>query len=120
MSNRILAVDDEPKWLAFAQQDLGSEFEVEVTTDLETTLELLADNYYDLIITSSRKLDVLKAIHETHPQERVVVSTGQPTTGEAIKSYRLGALDYFAKDFRVNVMCKKIRETLNKPVILII
>jgi len=45
----------------------------------------------------------------------VIVATGQPTTREAIDTYRLGALDYFPKDFRSEVISTKIREALQKP-----
>ena len=114
MTTHILAVDDEPRWLAFAQDDLGANFDVEVASDLETTLALLKKKSYDLIISSSRRLDVLKAINEKYPEERVVVATGQPTTREAIDIYRLGALDYFAKDFRRDVISTKIREAIQK------
>jgi DNA-binding NtrC family response regulator len=83
---------------------------------LKTTLELLKRRSYDLIIVSSRKLDVLKVVTEKYPEERVVVATGQPTTHEAIAMYRLGVLDYFAKDFRPEVISAKIYEAIHKTV----
>jgi DNA-binding NarL/FixJ family response regulator len=89
---------------------------VEIATNLEEALAKLKKNRYDLIIASSRRLDVLEAINEKFPEKRVVVATGQPTTREAISIYRLGALGYFAKDFRREVMSEKIREAIQKPV----
>ncbi|MFN8456330.1 MAG: response regulator [Anaerolineae bacterium] len=115
MTARILIIDDEPKWMQFARDDLGATFEVEVAPDLETALAKLDDNRYDLIIASSRRLEVLEAIRESYPEKRVVVATGQPTTREAISMYRLGALDYFAKDFRREAVSEKIREAMTKP-----
>ncbi|MFN8456326.1 MAG: response regulator [Anaerolineae bacterium] len=115
MLTRILTVDDEPKWLAFTQANLDAGFEVETASDLATTLAKLKSSPYDLIIASSRQLDILKAISADYPDRRVVVATGQPTTQEAIKTYRLGALDYFPKDFRPEVISAKIREALQKP-----
>jgi len=114
MPARILIVDDEPRWLNFAREDLEVIFEVDVATNLETTLAQLKQKPYDLIIASSRRLDVLEAISQLYPQEPVVVATGQPTTREAISSYRLGAMDYFAKDFRPEVVSGKAREVLKK------
>ncbi|MBI1881078.1 MAG: response regulator [Chloroflexi bacterium] len=116
MKTRILIIDDEPKWMQFARDDLGTSFEVEVATDLETALTKLKENRYQLIIASSRRLDVLEAIRAAYPEQRLVVATGQPTTREAINIYRLGALDYFAKDFRSEVLSQKIREAIKKPV----
>jgi DNA-binding NtrC family response regulator len=115
MSPSILTIDDEPKWLAFIREQLGKMFNVEVASNLEATLSLLNKKTFDLIIASSRRQDVLKAINENYPQERVIVATGQPTTKEAIETYRLGALDYFPKDFRAEVISAKVQEALQKP-----
>ena len=65
---------------------------------------------------SSRRLDVLQAISKEYPQKKVVVVTAQPDTREAINMYRLGALDYFAKDFRREVVSEKIRGAIQKPI----
>jgi DNA-binding NtrC family response regulator len=116
MKIRILIIDDEPKWMQFARDDLGATFEVEVAIDLKTALAKLKENRYELIIASSRRLDVLEAIRKEYPQKRIVVATGQPTTREAISMYRLGVLDYFAKDFRREVVTQKIYEAIQKPV----
>ena len=115
MNARILVVDDEPRWLDFARDDLGAAFEVEVATDLETALAKLKKNLYDLVIASSGRLNILEAITNQFPRKRLVVATGQPTTREAITMYRLGAMDYFAKDFRSEVVSEKIHEALQKP-----
>jgi DNA-binding NtrC family response regulator len=112
---RILVVDDEPRWLDFARDNLGTAFEVEVATDLETALAKLKKNLYDLIIASSGRLNVLEAITNQFPRKRLVVATGQPTTREAITMYRLGAMDYFTKDFRSEVVSEKIHEAIQKP-----
>ena len=114
MPTRILVIDDEPGWLNFARDDLGTAFEVEVATDLETALAKLKKDLYDLIIAGSGRLNVLEAITKQFPRRRLVVATGQPTTGEAITMYRLGALDYFAKDFRRQVVSDKIHEAIQK------
>jgi len=116
MKARILIIDDEPRWIDFAKDDLGMLFEVEVADNLEIALSKLKKDRYDLIIASSRQLDVLEVIRKGYPEKRVVVATGQPTTREAIDVYRLGVLDYFPKDFRDKVVSEKIREAIKKPV----
>lgn len=115
MIARILIIDDEPGWLDFTRDDLGTTFEIEIATDLETALAKLEEDRYDLVIASSRRLDVLEAINERFPEKRVVVATGQPTTREAITVYRFGVLDYFAKDFRREVVSEKIQNAIQKP-----
>jgi DNA-binding NtrC family response regulator len=102
--------------MQFARDDLSAIFEVEVAADLETALAKLKKNRYDLIIASSRQQHVLEVIRDVYPKKRVVVATGQPTTREAINMYRLGALDYFPKDFRREVVSQKIHEAIAKPV----
>ncbi len=116
-SPRILIVDDEPRWLDFfSHDDLDAMFDVEIATTLEAALEELGkENHFELIIVSSRCPDVLEMLQKQHPDKRVVVATGHPTTREAIKMYRLGALDYFAKDLRYEVVSEKINEALQKP-----
>ena len=110
---RILIIDDEPKWLDFTQDDLGAMFDVEIAKTFEDALEKLGKkNHFELIIVSSRCPDVLKMLQEQHPDKHVVVATGQPTPREAIRMYRLGARDYFAKDFRRNILSQKILAAL--------
>jgi DNA-binding NtrC family response regulator len=116
-THRLLIVDDDPRWIQFAEVDLGEAFEVNVATGLENVLARLRQNHYDLIIVSSRRLDVVKLIHTQFPQKRVVVATGQETVGEAINAYRLGVYDYFAKDFRSEIISQKLDEAIQKPVV---
>ena len=95
MSTRILIIDDEPRWISFVRNNLGTLFEVEVATNLKVALTKLRENHYKLIIAGSRCLDILQIFNKKYPEKRFVVATGQPTTREAIDVYRLGALDYF-------------------------
>lgn len=111
---RILIIDDEPRWIEFAKGALDK-FVIEVAPDLETALAKLEDNRYDLIIASSRRLNVLEVIAERYPDKRRVVATVRPTTREAISAYRLGALDYFAKSFLPDDVSDKVSEAIKKP-----
>lgn len=115
--HRLLIIDDDPRWIQFAKADLGEAFEVSVATDLENVLTRLRQNQHDLIIVSSRRMDLVEIIHNQFPQKRIVVATGQETVGEAINAYRLGVFDYFAKDFRSEIITKKLFEAIQKPVV---
>jgi len=116
MTARVLIIDDEPRWVNFVRDNLGVEYEVDIATSFEDALATLRKGgCYDLLIVSSRWLDILEAIAKEYPDKRVVVATGQPTTGEAITVYRFGILDYFAKDFRFDVVSEKIQEAIKKP-----
>lgn len=98
MTTRILIIDDEPRWIEFARQDLGG-FEIIVATNIEEALAELEADQFALVIASSRRLDVLETIRERYADKRVVVTTVQPTTQEALSAYRLGAVRYCTKSF---------------------
>jgi DNA-binding NtrC family response regulator len=115
MRVRVLIIDNDPGWIEFTESKLGKLFEVEVATDLETAMALLKEGRYDLIVTSSDRLNVLEILLRKYPQKRVVVATERPSVPEAIRTYRLGALDYFEKDLRQEVVSQRIQEAIRKP-----
>jgi DNA-binding NtrC family response regulator len=115
MTTRILMIDDEPNWIEFIRGNLGPRFVVEVANDLETALAMLDKKSYKLIIASSRRLDLLKSIREQCPAARMVVATAQETTSEAINTFRLGAVDYFPKDFQRESVSNTIRNAIQIP-----
>ena len=111
MKTRILIIDDEPRWIDFVRSDL-SKFEIVVAPDTETALAELEKDRFDLVIASSRRLDALEAIAKKHSDKRVVVTTIQPTTQEALTAYRLGALRYFAKSFSRRDLFNRVRDVI--------
>jgi len=111
MKTRILIIDDEPRWIDFAKNDL-SKFEIIVAHDAEVALAELAADQFDLVIASSRRLDVLKVIAEKYSDKQVVVTTVQPTTQEALTAYRLGAMRYFAKSFGRRDLFNRVEEII--------
>ncbi len=111
MTTRILLIDDEPRWINFAQNDLvEGRFDIVVAADLETAIEKLEENKYDLVIASSRRLDVLEIIKERFSDKKVIITTVQPSVKEALTSYRLGARGYFAKSFGQNDLLNHVEE----------
>jgi DNA-binding NtrC family response regulator len=114
MTIRILIVDDELHWINFAQDDLGG-FEIVVARSRDEALKFLEENKFDLVIASSRRLDVLGTIAEKYSDKRVVVTTVRPTPEEAITAYRLGALRYFAKSFRRSDLLARVSEVISIP-----
>lgn len=109
MRARILIIDDEPRWLDFAKGDLGK-FEIVVAADAKTAIDELEADQFDLVIASSRRLDVLEVIAQKYSDKRVIVTTVQPTTQEALTVYRLGALRYFAKSFSQQGLFDRVKE----------
>jgi DNA-binding response OmpR family regulator len=111
MKARILIIDNEPRWLDFARNDLGK-FEIVVAPDSATALAELEADQFDLVIASSNNLDILKEISEKFADKRVVVTTIRPNTREALDAYRLGAMRYFPKSFSPKDLLNRVREVI--------
>ncbi len=111
MRARILIIDDEPRWISFVKSNLDK-FEIDVAPDKETALTKLDASQFDLVIASSRRLDVLEIIRAKYADRLVVVTTLQPTTHEAASAYRLGAKRYFPKSFNTRDLFDHIREVI--------
>ena len=111
MKTRILIIDNEPRWIEFAKSDLCN-FEIVVARDTDTALAELEADQFDLVIASSRRLDVLEIIAEKYSDKQVVVTTVQPTTQEALTAYRLGARRYFAKSFGSQDLFEHVRDVI--------
>src|SRR5512135_551268 len=99
MKQRVLIVDDEPRWLEFARRELGTQYDVEVASELPVAVDKICTGQYDLVIVSARRLDTLERIGHECPTQRVIVTTIRQTTQEASRAYRLGAARYFPKSF---------------------
>jgi DNA-binding NtrC family response regulator len=115
MKQRILIVDDQPEWLKFAQDELR-EYKLEVAKSSKAALQKLEKKHYDLIISNIRRLDVLQAIAEKHPDNYVVVMTISPSTREAATAYRLGAMDYFPRSFNPQYVLAVVEEAMRKAI----
>ena len=112
MKARVLIIGDEPRWIDFVKSDL-SKFEIVVAPDTETALAELEANRFDLVIASSRRLDALEIIARKYSDKRVVVTTVNPTTQEALTAYRLGAIRYFAKSFSRRDLFNRVRDVVS-------
>jgi DNA-binding NtrC family response regulator len=111
MTAHILIIDDEPRWISFAKSELSKfdVFEICVARDAETALVFLEDSRFDVVIVSSRRLDVLQTIIEEHDKPFLVTTT-KPTTHEALAAYRSGAARYFAKSFGDRYLFNHVRK----------
>ena len=112
MKTRILIIDDEPRWINFAKSDLPK-FDIIVANDVKAALAELEADQFDLVIASSRRLDVLEVITQKYSGKKVVVTTVQPTTQEALAAYRLGAMRYFAKSLGRRDLLNRVKEAIS-------
>jgi DNA-binding NarL/FixJ family response regulator len=110
---RILIIDSEPRWIEFAKRDLVI-FEIVVAKTEEEAIAELEQDKFDLVIASAASLEILKIISEKYSEKKVVVTTVQPTTQEALQAYRLGAVRYFPKSFSQQDLLNNVIEVLPK------
>jgi DNA-binding response OmpR family regulator len=108
MKIRILVIDNEPRWINFAQDDLGG-FEIVVAHDLDAARKELKENQFDLVIACSEYLPILEEISGRFSDKRVVVTTVKPNTQEALDGYRKGAKRYITKSFREKDLLRNVR-----------
>jgi DNA-binding NarL/FixJ family response regulator len=110
---RILIIDSEPRWIEFAKRDLGV-FEIVVAKTEEEAIAQLDEDQFDLVIASAASLEILKVISEKYSEKKVVVTTVQPSTQEALQAYRMGAIRYFPKSFSQQDLLNNVKEVLPK------
>lgn len=110
MIRRILIIDNEPRWLEFAQRDLIGRYEVEIAKDAVTALEKLRTADYDLIIASTRRLDIVAQIRREYANKPIMVTTIRPTPQEASQAYGLGATRYVSKSFGPSDLYRRVSD----------
>lgn len=117
---RVLVIDDEEVIHASLQRILGRRgHHVDCALSGATALEQLADNQYDLIITDLMMpemdgLQLLERLGDLGVSAPVLMITGYPTIGTAVKALRLGAVDYLAKPFTRKELLAPVNRALRR------
>ena len=107
---RILIVDDESAIRTLLVDVLTDpDYELETANDGADAIEKLEREHFDLVVTDmvmprANGLDVLLASKRLEPDRPVVIITGFPSVATAVKLARLGATDYVAKPFNVDLI----------------
>ncbi|MCF6179304.1 MAG: response regulator, partial [Geopsychrobacter sp.] len=110
----ILVVDDEqgPRESLEAFL-LDLDFQVETAIDVQTAIEHIRQNSFDIIITDKNMpngegqtdeagIQVLKFAAENSPETQVIVTTGYANLENAIQAMKIGAFDYLIKPFSLD------------------
>src|ERR1700687_2386246 len=103
----LLIVDDEPairETCAEVAQQSGMKATAVATA--EEALEVLEHAAVDIVLTDlmlphTSGLELLKRVHDTHPNMPVIVLTQYGTIDSAVAATRVGAIDYVTKPFRI-------------------
>jgi DNA-binding NtrC family response regulator len=72
----------------------------------EEAIEILENTAVDIVLTDlmlphTSGLELLKRVHDTHPNLPVIVLTQYGTIDSAVAATRMGAIDYVTKPFRI-------------------
>ena len=103
----ILIVDDEPtirEACGEVAQQTGMNATMVATA--EEAVEVLENTAIDIVLTDlmlphTSGLELLKRVHDTHPNLPVIVLTQYGTIDSAVAATRMGAIDYVTKPFRI-------------------
>jgi DNA-binding response OmpR family regulator len=114
-SPKILVVDDETQICKSVEKILAkSNYQVTLASSAQEALEKLAKESYSLLISDivmpgRNGLELLKMVKKEWPLTKAVMMTAFASTDTAMKSIRLGALDYIPKPFTP----KELRTTVD-------
>jgi two-component system, OmpR family, response regulator len=114
-SNRILAIDDEPRVLDFVSRALRNEgLDVDVARTGEDGFRLAVARSYDLVILDllmpgTDGVSVLNRILSRKPDQSVIVLSCLTDTTSKVKCLEMGADDYLAKPFALDELLARVK-----------
>jgi DNA-binding NtrC family response regulator len=116
---KILVIDDESIVRISCQRSLSNEgYEVKSASSGHEGIDLLEKEEFNLVLLDIKMpdmdgIDVLKKITSTWPETKVIMITGYSTVEIAVKTLRLGALNYLEKPFTPDTLVETIKEALS-------
>lgn len=116
----ILVIDDDPSvvvWLVDALSEEG--FSPVGETSALHALERLEAESFDMVVSDvempeMRGTELLRAILERCPQQMVLLITAFGSIEIAVEAVRLGAIDFLAKPFKIEVLALALRRALRE------
>jgi two-component system nitrogen regulation response regulator NtrX len=124
MSGHLLLVDDEQgirQSLSAVLQDEGYRI-LAVATGEECLRALEKDRFQlvllDVWLKGIDGLDVLRRIHEEHPETVVVMISGHGTVETAVRATKMGAFDFLEKPLSIEKTLVAVKNALEHQVLL--
>ena len=113
----ILIVDDQEIIRDFLYEVLIEDYEVNAVTDGDEAIDELSQKKYDLIITDLKMErvqgeEVVKFVHETEPDSKVIVISGYSSLYSVSQSVNNGAFAFLSKPFSI----KKLLSTVTAAI----
>ena len=118
-SYRILVVEDDPEMLSLLTDELSDEgYAVTQAPDGADASLKIAHETFDLVVTDMKMpnmggLDLLSAVQESRPGIPVIMITAFGDRSSFIDAYKMGAVDYISKPFRMLDLKNAVKKALN-------
>ncbi len=116
---RLLLVEDDPLLGEALQETLTAKgFYLRLARTGAEALAALSDESFDVVLQDVRLpdidgLDLLQHLLQQQPQLQALVMTGQATIDMAVKAMKLGAFDFIAKPFSIDILLLKLERVLD-------
>ena len=116
----LLIVDDSQDWVDTCADMLADQgYNVLTANSVEKALRILESAPVDLVLTDLSMpgqdgLDLIKKIYEIDLGCGIVLMTAYPTVESAIKTLKLGALDYLIKPFSPEQLLASVQNGLDR------
>ena len=125
MNGHLLLVDDEQgirQSLSAVLQDEGYQI-LAVSTGEECLRALEADHFQvvllDVWMGALDGLEILRRIHERHPETVVLMISGHGTVETAVKATKLGAFDFLEKPLSIEKTLVAVKNALEHQALLV-
>jgi CheY-like chemotaxis protein len=117
---RILLVDDDAGVVDYLTVALRDQGHIEHAFSGEQALDCLQHTSYDVILTDLKMpgmggIELLRKVHETRPEVRVIIMTGDSAPDAVAASLRHRAFSYLVKPFTLNALKDAVCNALTTP-----
>ncbi len=105
---KVLVVDDEEPFRRLLKKELSRKgFSVEVAPDGESALNLVKNDYFDVILLDivmpgMDGITVMKKMMKDSSSPAIIVLTGRATVETAVEAMKSGAYDYLTKPYKLD------------------
>ena len=118
LGNVLIVDDEEIIRSTFSRILEGIDCKVFCAEDGEEALELLKNNHIDLVyldihLSNMNGLEVLKAIQDIDIDLSVIIFTGHASLQTSIDALRNGAIDYFIKPLKPDMLIRRTQSLLS-------
>ena len=121
MSKILIIEDEEPirRVLVRILTDEDSSFEIHEASDGKKGLDLIKNDYYDLVLCDIKMpkvdgIELLQRTRKTNSTVPFIMLTGHGNIETAVESMKLGAYDFISKPPDLNRLINSVRNALEK------